>query len=116
MVRELTPWQPPAAPARLAASPDAGYDGCYRTDNWDVVVTRDGDGLAVGVRITNLPAQLPDSVRATFEGPPVPVVLVAPDVLALRGSPTTTVGDFVRGPDGNVRFLRWALRLSPRVG
>ena len=106
----------PAAPAALPLSPELAqeYVGRYDAGQWDWVVTTEDGRLLVQMQLTDVPADTPEEVLAAFRQPPSEVVLTAPDVLAPAASPADSVGDFVRGPDGTVQWLRYGLRLSRR--
>lgn len=108
------------APAPLAPhSVDPGstheYVGSYDSGQWWLHVTaEEHGGLSVRTELKPDP-EIPDEVRATFEGPPVALIFVSDDVVARTKDPRAPSGDFVRDESGHVRFFRYGLRLSRRV-
>jgi CubicO group peptidase (beta-lactamase class C family) len=105
---------PPPQPRVIDQGLAAGYAGRYRAGQWDLEVSAAGDGLAVALRLRDVPADLPDGVRGTFEGEPERLVLTGDDVVAAAGRPAFPVGDFIRDSTGSVRYFRYKMRLSPK--
>jgi CubicO group peptidase (beta-lactamase class C family) len=109
---------PSPAPAGRPLPPTwrEDYPGRYDAGLWSFVVSTDDKGrLTLEQRLhEDAPAVSPE-VRATFDVPPSPLVLVDDDVVAPAGSPGKATGDFVRDTDGNVQFLRYGLRLCRKL-
>lgn len=104
------------APEPLPLTPElaADYVGRYDAGQWDLDVTAVDGRLFVQMQLTDVPPDTPEDVLAAFRSPPSEVVLVAPDVVAPAASPADSAGDFVRGSDGRVEWLRYGLRLARR--
>jgi len=101
-------------PRSLTPDLSAQYVGRYDAGQWDLLVTADDGKLFVQMQLTDVDPDTPEEILAAFQSPPVEYVLIGPDVIALAGNPTQSSGDFVRDPDGTVRWLRSGLRLARR--
>jgi CubicO group peptidase (beta-lactamase class C family) len=104
----------PPDPLPLTPALVTDYVGRYDAGQWDLQVTESQGRLFVEMQLTDIPVGTPEEVLATFRAPPTEVVLAATDVLAPAASPGDTSGDFVRGADGQVAWLRYGLRLARR--
>jgi CubicO group peptidase (beta-lactamase class C family) len=102
------------APLPLAADLAAEYIGRYDAGQWDLVVTNDDGKLFVQMKLTDIAPDTSEDVLEAFRTPPAEVVLVAPDVIAPAGSPSSSSGDFIRDDDGRVAWLRQGLRVARR--
>ncbi|MDP9100949.1 MAG: beta-lactamase family protein [Actinomycetota bacterium] len=105
-----------AAPAPLALTPELEreYVGRYDAGQWDQEITAVGGRLFTQMCLTDVPADTPEAVLAAFRQPPTELVITARDVVAPATAPQHSAGDFVRGPDGKVAFLRYGMRLARR--
>lgn len=109
--------RPAVAPPQvlpLSGELAADYVGLYDAGQWDLDVTASDGRLFVQMKLTDVPPDTPEQVLAAFGTPPAEVVLTAPDVVAPAASPAESAGDFVRGSDGAVQWLRYGLRLARR--
>jgi hypothetical protein len=100
----------------LTPSLEREYVGRYDAGQWDQEITAVGGRLFTQMHVTDVPPDTPEEVLAAFRAPPTELVLTAPDVLAPAAAPQRSAGDFVRGADGQVEFLRYGLRLARRRG
>jgi CubicO group peptidase (beta-lactamase class C family) len=102
----------PLPATRLAPDLAADYVGRFDAGTWEQEVT-----VVQGELHTRmcLPQHLPAEVRALFDAPPVPLVLVGDDLVARADRPWEPAGDFVRDSDGRVVWFRWGMRLARRV-
>ena len=101
-------------PLPLTPELSAQYVGHYDAGQWDLVVTAHDGKLFVQMQLTDVDPDTPEEILAAFRTPPAEYVLIGPDVIALAGNPAQSSGDFVRDPDGTVRWLRSGLRLARR--
>ncbi|MEA2385250.1 MAG: hypothetical protein QOH72_5221 [Solirubrobacteraceae bacterium] len=101
-------------PERIAIDLDPSeYLGVYTSALADVEVRHD-DGSLVLALSYNAGFPTPDSPPLPSP-PPAPVAFFARDRLFLTGGPMAgTEGDFLRGPDGSLRWLRYAGRIAAR--
>lgn len=109
--------RPPAPePEVLPLTPEllAEYVGSYDAGQWDLHVTSSDGRLFVQMKLTDVPPDTPEEVLAAFDVPPSEYVLTGRDVIAPAGSPTSCAGDFIRGADGEVAWLRQGLRMARR--
>jgi CubicO group peptidase (beta-lactamase class C family) len=116
VLERLTGQRTPPAPPPRALEPAAAaeYAGIYRAGEWDLDVSRAGDGLAVAMRLRDSWGEVSDAVRSTFEGEPERLVLTGADTVAATDRPAFPVGDFIRDASGAVRYFRYHMRLSPK--
>jgi CubicO group peptidase (beta-lactamase class C family) len=98
--------------AALPAAALAGVEGDYDAGSWKQRVTRDGDRLFIQMV---LPDDVPPAVRASFEKPPSEVLPVGTDQLATADRPWEAAGDVGRDDNGEIVWLRWGMRVLPRV-
>lgn len=107
---------PVAAPQELPLSDELAHEyvGRYDAGQWDLDVTARDGRLFVQMQLTDVAEDTPQEVLAAFDVPPTEVVLTAPDVVASAAAPASSLGDFVRGADGSIEWLRYGLRLSRR--
>jgi hypothetical protein len=98
----------------LTPSLEQEYVGRYDAGQWDQEITAVDGKLYTQMHLTDVPADTPEEVLAAFRVPPTELVLTAPDVVAPAAAPQRSAGDFMRGPDGRVEFLRYGLRLARR--
>jgi hypothetical protein len=87
------------------------YAGRYDSGQWYLDVSCSADRLVVQLVITDVE----EGQEGLFDVPPIEVVLVGPDQVALAAAPTEIAGDFLRDRSGRIRSLRWGLRDSPRL-
>lgn len=106
------PAPPPLEPLTLSGSRLVEYTGTYDLDAWLLEVTADDDRLMVQML---LPAGAPEELVAAFQTPPVEYVFVGDDQIAPAGKPTQAAGDFIRGRDGDVQWLRSGMRMGRRT-
>jgi CubicO group peptidase (beta-lactamase class C family) len=106
---------PNVLPARMAvdAAALAEYAGTYRRQFADSVITADADALKLETR-PNMPGL---DGKVPPPGPPQRLGFYAKDRLLWLEGPGkgTPAGEFVRGPDGKVAWLRMG-RIMRRVG
>ncbi|MGA8256799.1 MAG: serine hydrolase domain-containing protein [Nocardioides sp.] len=102
-------------PPSMAPVPFTADDlvGTYDLGPFKVVMTvEDESKLFVNVKV---PDDVSDEVRIAFTNPPRELVAVGTDVFALAASPTSTVLDVRRAPDGAVTGIVHGLRFAPRL-
>ncbi len=106
------PARPPLPPTLLTQEQLAEYEGTYDSGAWQrSVIARDGRLFAEFV----IPQDAPPETRAAFAAPPTELVFVGPDQVAPAADPVETVGDFIRDPDGSIRWFRIGMRMSRRI-
>lgn len=86
--------------------------GRYDAGAWELHVTADGDRRFVQMVV---PPELPELVQRLFARPPTEVVGVGTDQLAAVGRPWEVAGDIGRDAGGAVAWLRWGMRIAPRL-
>ena len=99
-------------PVPLPAGAVPGVEGDYEAGAWRQRITRVGGRL---FQQMVLPDGSSDEVRAAFEQPPAELLPVGVDQLARPERPWEPVGDVGRAADGSVAWLRYGLRLMPRI-
>jgi CubicO group peptidase (beta-lactamase class C family) len=109
--------QPAPLPTPLPLTPALRdqYVGRYDAGQWWLTIAESEGRLSVSQKLHDFDPPLPAEVVATFEGPPTALALVDPDVVAPADDLGKPSGDFIRGDDGSVRFLRHGLRVCRRV-
>jgi len=101
---------PPPEPPAVPQPADRGaYAGAYWSPLSDIDIADLDGGLVLRLRwkgsVAGRPAPAPLRLRFT-----------APDEIVCADGPQRGQrGDFLRGADGTVAFLRWGLRVRPRV-
>jgi hypothetical protein len=101
---------PPAPPTPCALEGDAL--GRYDAGAWQQRLSRDGDRLLLQME---LPPEVPAVTRELFTRPPTEVLAVEGDRLVTADRPWEVVGDLGRGADGRISWLRWGMRVLPRI-
>lgn len=98
----------------LERSPEqlAGYAGPYAGPLWDITVTVAGDDLVLE-QTDRGGFPEPDSPPGSLDPPRTRLGFTGPDAVIARDGPLAGGrGDFLRGPDGEISWLRWAGRLN----
>ncbi|MCU1600098.1 MAG: serine hydrolase, partial [Frankiales bacterium] len=102
---------PTPPPLPEVAAPD-GVVGSYDGGAWQQQITL-VDGRLHSQMV--LPPDAKPELLALFAAPPTELVAVGVDQLATAARPWDVIGDIGRAADGRVAWLRWGMRVFPRV-